>query len=393
MIKNSCCENTVFVDSRENKVHMIFDYLNWFERGMDDIPGIQELRPEVYDFLLEKIKSGTLDTQLYHVFTHSLKHAENKFVPEDEEQKKEFERRSMSNHSRVRDLKYSFIDVFETMKKGFLEVNGKGFGYRGLLTMNGKRLIQYNHFNDFLDETPELHRTILKKLLTKYLAVYPKRKELSNRIKDFYSETTDLFISLDENHELVMDVFLLPIYLVKDDKHFLNIAAKIIPSDEGISVKVNEEEISKTPMNLFSQVTATTVEVDPNLSPEKKYRCSDIWKKELRAMLPIMILLSMDENPELRKISRKTKDSMAADIVNYVYMIIEEGIPVKKSKLNVLLKSVIQQEVPELLLHIVHVLCTPDETIQPIYLPQGVMIGKTRIDFDADVKRILAYMN
>lgn len=394
MIKNSCCDKLVLVDNVENKLYMIFDYINWMERCFDNVPGIQELRPNVCDTFIEKLKNKTVDTQFYEIYKYSMSRAE---IPEytytSEEQKIEIQNLRDVNNSKAHDLKYSVILFIENIKENFKEIDGKGLGYVGLLTMNGKRLIQYSKFNDFLDVTPELHRLILKKLLIKYISVYPLRIEFANRIKDSYPEPVDLFIALDENHELVTDVCLLTHYLMKDDKNLLSVSSKLILSEKGYTITMNGKEVASFETDFFSEANIIPIKTDPMLPPDIKYTCGEIWLKELRSLIPIALLLLIDENPELRNIHPQRKTDVLNDVVNFIHMIVNEGIPILRWKIAKVLKNILKQPPSDLMIEFVYIICNPPDTVQPKVIGDVLMIKKQRLDFSEDIKRILTYMN
>lgn len=311
MIGSGASDELILIDRDEHECYVM---VNASERHNRPIPGydrITQLCNPHLRWFIENLHSNRLDLQVKYIFLLSRKLSplpeteEPGVIPPDENVLADIE-----------SYKVQVIRMLEYMEENEVKIDGKFMGYGGMLKIKGDRVLQYNHYVNFLPEMPPC-TLVLRKMLEFYLEMYPLRVEHASKIKDFVAERSDLYIGMDSEFKIVTDAVLLPLIMKNDDEHLLNID---IPIEMGpFGIDVGGEHID--------QYLAT--ELIESTSRPPSLCLNEFSIKELRGLLIIILEICFDRDscPKI------------VELGNKVYSLVAEGLTISRRKIEILITS------------------------------------------------------
>jgi hypothetical protein len=194
-----------------------------------------------------------------------------------------------------------------------VSIEGKFLGSTGFLKIRGDRVVQYNHYPNFLPQMPP-NSLILRKLLEFYLDVYPLRVEHRKDIKDYVAERKELFIGMDSQFKVVTDVVLVPLIMMNDNLHAMDINIPIEISPFGI-------DIGDQHLNQYLSMEMVDVVGQP-----PKLCMSEFSIKELRGILMIVLEICFD----------RVTCPKIVEFGNQIYSLVANGLTISRKKIEVL---------------------------------------------------------
>lgn len=329
MVKTEATNHLVWNDPVSHESHVIIDETNKHNRPFPEFAKITEMCNPHLQWYVDKIHSNRLELQVKNLF---LLAREIYPIPQEVEEPETVE----SVLADLDSYKISQLRVLEKLVEQDLIVDGKGMGFFGMLKIKGDRVIQFNHYDEFMSEMPPCI-TILRKLLEFYIEVYPLRVQHALTIKDFVADRVDLFIGMDSEFKKITDVVLVPLVMMNDNKHFLdiNIPIEITPTGTNIGdyhLDYNLEPVIEDP--------------DPiDLRP----KMTEASLKELRCIL--MIILEICFN--------KVSCPKVIEFGNKIYSLVSRGLVVSRRKIEILIQT-FGLPMSSLAIDVVQVIIDPD---------------------------------
>lgn len=302
MIGSGGTTELVWVDKDNHECYVYFNLTEAHNRPFPEYEKMIPFRNPHLRWFIERIHSNQLDVQIKYIFLLSRKLAP---PPENFGESDDV---VMTN---IEKFRVQLLRTFEQLEED--EVPGRFIGYTGMLKIKGDRVLQYNHFTNFLPQMPP-NTLILRKLLEFYTEVYPLRVLHRMSIKDFSAERQDIFIGMDSEFKVVTDVVLLPLIMKNDDESVLDVSIPVEMSPFGVKIAGHQ---------LDQYLTATVVDIEgkpPSLC------MSEFSIKELRGMLMIILEICFD----------RVVCPVIVEYGNKIYSLVAAGVTVSRRKLEIL---------------------------------------------------------
>lgn len=311
MIGSGATDELVWIDKDSHECYVL---VNASERHNRPIPGYMQItqlcNPNLRWFI-ENIHSNRFDLQMKYIFLLARKLSP---IPDtDEEGIIPPEETVLAD---IESYRFELLRMLEYMEENELKIDGKFIGYSGMLKIRGDRVVQYNHYGNLLPQMPP-STLVLRKMLEFYLEMYPLRVEHKSRIKDFVAERSDLYVGMDSDFKVVMDVVLLPLIMKNDDDNLMDISVPIELSPFGTEIAGRRIE---------QYLTADMVDT---ASPPPALCMSEFSIKELRGLLIIIfeICFERDRCPKI------------VEFGNTIYSLVVGGLSISRRKIEVLIGS------------------------------------------------------
>jgi hypothetical protein len=329
MVKTEATNHLVWNDSSSHESYVVIDATNQHNRSFPEFSRITEMCNPHIQWYVDNIHSNRLELQVKNLFLLARKLYP---VPEQVQEEETVE----DILADLESYQASQLRTLEKLTENDLITEGKGVGFFGIMKVKGDRVIQYNHYNEFMDAMPPCI-TILKKMLEFYLEVYPLRVIHAATIKEFVADRSNLFIGMDSEFKTVTDVVLLPLVMMNDDKHIFDIHVPI--------------EITPTGTNIGKYHLDYNIEpVIADIEPiDLRSKMTEESLKELRGVLMIILEICFD----------KISCPKVIEFGNKVYSLVSRGLVVSRRKIEVLIQSFDLPNIP-LAVDIVQVILDPE---------------------------------